>query len=264
MRFALTLSVNKTAYGNLIPLSYSYELSAWIYKVLASSDEAYASWLHDNGFSLENKRFKFFTFSRLLFDNAKPVKGTDRLAIFSDKATIFLSFAPEISTQNFISGIFSNNEFTIGDRKSKVKFKVESIELLPSPDFSKGYGQFQTLSPITVSMKNDEGKVIYTSPEHIDYDYGQLLLNNLKEKYRIYYGTEPAEEYSFEFKQLSSPRSKLIKIKSGTPAETNVRGFEYTFYMKANPELLRIMHECGAGEKNSVGFGFVEHIDIIP
>lgn len=259
MRFALTLSVNKTAYGNLIPLSYSYELSSWIYKVLAGSNAAYAAWLHNNGFSQDHKRFKFFTFSRLFFDDAKPIKGTDRLAIFSNQSKLFISFLPEKSTEEFVKGIFLNNVFTIGDRKSKVKFKVESIELLPSIDFSKGYGQFQTLSPITVSMKNKEGKVVYISPENNDYDYGQLLLNNLKEKYRIYYGTEP--DIAFELKFLSPPRSKLIKIKSGTPAETNVRGFEYTFYMKANPDLLSIMYECGAGEKNSVGFGMVERID---
>lgn len=258
MRFALTLSVNKTAYGNLIPLSYSYELSAWIYKVLASSDEAYASWLHDNGFAQENKRFKFFTFSRLLFDNAKPVKGTDRLAIFSDKATIFLSFAPEISTQNFISGIFSNNEFTIGDRKSKVKFRVNNIELLPSPDFSESYGQFRTLSPITVSMKDENGRIVYVSPENTDYDYGQLLSKNLKEKYRIYYQKEPEQETAFELKLLSPPRSKLIKIKSGTPGETNIRGFDIKFSLQTNPELLHMIYECGAGEKNSLGFGMVE------
>lgn len=261
MRFALTLSVNKTAYGNLIPLSYSYELSSWIYKVMAGSNAAYAAWLHNNGFSQEHKRFKFFTFSRLLFDNAIPITGTDRLSIFSNQGKLFISFLPEKSTEEFVKGIFLDNIFTIGDRKSKVKFKVESIELLPSPDFSKGYGQFQTLSPITVSMKNKEGKAAYISPENNDYDYGQLLFNNLKEKYRIYYGTEPEPDITFELKHLTPPRSKLIKIKSGTPAETNVRGFNFNFYLKTTPELLQLMYSTGAGEKNSVGFGLVERIE---
>lgn len=261
MRFTLTLSVNKTAHGNLIPLSYSYELSAWIYRVLASSDAVFASWLHDNGFSQENKRFKFFTFSRLLFNDAKPIKGTDRLAIYSSQAKLFISFLPEKSTEEFVKGIFLDNEFTIGDRKSKVKFRVDSIELLPSPDFSKGYGQFQTLSPINVAMKDDKGRAVYISPENNDYDYGQLLVNNLKEKYRIYHGKELADENDFEFKILSPPRSKLIIIKSDTPTATKVRGFEYTFYLKADPELLRIMYACGAGEKNSVGFGMVEVVE---
>ena len=258
MRFSLLLSIDKAAHGNLIPLSYAYELSAWIYKVLASSDTNYATWLHDNGFTQENKRFKFFTFSRLLFDNAKPVEGTDRLAIFSDRAILYLSFLPEKSTEEFIKGIFSDNEFTIGDRKSKVKFRVDGIELLPSPDFSEGYGEFQTLSPIIVSMKNEEGRVVYVSPEDKNYNYGQLLINNLKEKYRIYYGKEFNQDDHFEFKPLSPPRSKLIKIKSGTPAETNLRGFEFYFSLKADPELLQLIYECGAGEKNSVGFGTIK------
>ena len=261
MRFILTLSIDKKVHGNLIPLSYAYELSSWIYKVLASSNADYAQWLHDNGFSQDNKRFKFFTFSRLLFDNAKPVEGTDRLAIFSDRAILYLSFLPEKSTEEFIKGIFSDNEFTIGDRKSKVKFRVDGIELLPAPDFSERYGEFQTLSPIIVSMKNELGRVVYVSPEDKNYKYGQLLINNLKEKYRIYNGKEFDLDESFEFKQLSSPRSKLIKIKSGTPAETNVRGFDYKFSMKAHPELLQIMQDAGAGEKNSAGFGMIKLIE---
>lgn len=261
MRFALALSVNKAAHGNLIPFSYAYELSAWIYKVLASSNEAYATWLHNNGFSLENKRFKFFTFSRLLFDNAKPVKGTDRLAIFSDTGRLFISLLPEKSTEEFIKGIFTDNEFTIGDRKSKIKFRVNNIELLPSPDFSKGEGQFQTLSPITVSMKDKNGRIVYVSPENENYNYGQLLFNNLKEKYRIYYGKEPEQDTTFELQLLSPPRSKLIKIKSGTPAETNVRGFDFNFYLQTNPGLLQLMYSTGAGEKNSLGFGMVQNVE---
>lgn len=258
MKFTLTTSLDKTAYGNLLPLSYAYELSSWIYKIMAGSNAAYAAWLHDNGFSQENKRFKFFTFSRIFFEDAKPVTGTDRLAIFGNRAKLFISFLPEKSTEEFVKGIFTDNECTIGDRKSKVKFKVDSIELLPPSDIHIGYGPFRTLSPVTVSMKNEQGRVVYISPEDTDYDYGQLLINNLKEKYRIYYGKEPEKDTAFEFKLLSSPRSKLIKIKSDTPAETKVRGFEYTFYLKTDPELLRMMYECGAGEKNSVGFGMVE------
>lgn len=261
MRFALILSVDKAAYGNLIPLSYAYELSSWIYKVLAGSNAAYASWLHNNGFSQDHKRFKYFTLSRLLFEDAKPIKGTDRLAIFSNQAKLFISFLPEKSTEEFIRGIFKDSNFTLGDRKSKVKFRIENIELLPSPDFSKGFAQFQTLSPINVSMKNEQGKAVYISPENTDYNYGQLLLNNLKEKYRIYYRKELSKEIDCEFEILSPTRSKLIKIKSGTPAETKVRGFEYSFYLKTVPELLKIMYECGIGEKNSVGFGMLRRIE---
>lgn len=66
MRFKLTLKVLSSGLKYSIPISYHYELSAAIYKILASSDVAYAEWLHDNGFNCDTKRFKLFTFSDLV------------------------------------------------------------------------------------------------------------------------------------------------------------------------------------------------------
>lgn len=254
------MSIDKNAHGNLLPLSYSYEISSWIYKVLAISDSGYAEWLHNNGFSIEGKRFKFFTFSQLFFDDAKPVKGTDRLAIFGNKAQLYLSFLPEKSTEEFVKGIFINNTFTLGDRKSKVKFKIESIELLPPLDFRYDCIQFQTRSPIIVSMKNEKGQIVYISPEDTHYNYGDLLINNLKEKYKIYYQKEFEETSEYEFKLLSPAQSKLIRIKADTKEEIRIRGFNFEFMIKAAPSLLYLMYESGAGEKNSLGFGMAKMI----
>lgn len=260
MKFKLTLSVDKNAFGNLLPFSYSYELSAWIYKVLASSDSEYAAWLHDNGFSINGKQFKFFSFSRLFFDNARPMKNTDRLAIYSDQAVLFLSFLPEKSTEDFIKGIFSENEFTIGDRKSKVQFRVKGVELLLSPDFGPGIPTFETLSPIIVTKKDELGKIRYISPEDLSVNYGETLLNNLLEKYRAYHQIDSPGNRDFHFELIGKAYSKLITIKSGTDAETRIRGFDFRFRFNADKELLKLMYESGAGEKNSLGFGMIETI----
>ena len=60
MRFNLVLEVNKHAFGNMLPINYQYEQSAAIYRILSSADEAYASWLHDNGSRLENGKTFIF------------------------------------------------------------------------------------------------------------------------------------------------------------------------------------------------------------
>jgi len=260
MRFILTLHIDKTTYGNLLPLSYNYEFSSWIYKVLASSDSNYAAWLHNNGFTIEGKRFKFFVFSQLFFDDAKPLKGTDRLVIYGDQAKLFLSFLPQKSTEEFIKGIFMDRDFTLGDYKSKIELKVAGVEAIAPPDFSTGIAQFRTLSPVSISLKNDEGKIKFIAPDDDNHDYGTSLINNLKEKYRIYNGQSFAGEDDFEFQILSKPRSKLITIKSGTKEETRVRGFHFDFRLKASPELLHLLYETGAGEKNSLGFGMVDQL----
>ena len=176
MRFKLNLRVNKNIYGNILPLSYQYELSACIYKTIAKSDSLYAEWLHDNGFSNHHKRFKMFVFSNL-FPNCKALG--DRMCILSDTMHLFLSFLPEKSTEEFVKGIFLDNLLTLGDEKSKVQFQVENIEALATPVLNNH--KFQTLSPVSVSTKRDNGSIEYISPERDD--YGKMLINNLKDKY---------------------------------------------------------------------------------
>ena len=52
MRIKLTLEVNNRAFGNILPINYQYEQSAVIYRILSRANEEYATWLHDNGFSI--------------------------------------------------------------------------------------------------------------------------------------------------------------------------------------------------------------------
>jgi CRISPR-associated endoribonuclease Cas6 len=238
-------------------LNYQYPLSAWIYGVIAKSDTAYSAWLHDNGFlpSESHKHFKLFTFSNLEIINAKPVG--DRLSIFSDTANLYLSFLPEKSTEEFIKGIFLEKEFSLGDKKSRVYFRVQSVEMLPPPIFD-GEAIFQTLSPVTVSFQEENGKITYISPE--TENYGELLINNLKEKYRSFYQRPFEGKQSFEFELLSPIQSKLITIKADTKSETRVRGYNFRFGLKTDKELLEVMYEAGAGEKGSLGFGMIEVI----
>ncbi len=51
--------------GQWLPLSYQYELSAWIYRIIGSADSDFAEFLHSKGYGRGKKRFKLFTFSNL-------------------------------------------------------------------------------------------------------------------------------------------------------------------------------------------------------
>ena len=212
-----------------------------------------------------------FTFSNI-FPQVKAIG--DRLIIRHDISYIFLSFLPEKSTEEFIKGIFSENEFTLGDNKSKVKFKVEGIEILSFPVFkdisaythelnnsltspSAGY-QFRTLSPVCVSKKRENGSIEYVSPESPD--YAKLLKNNLKEKHIAFYSKPFAGDETFNFELLSPPKSRLITIKANTKKMTNVKGFHYDFKLQADNILMQLMYEVGLGEKNATGFGMVETV----
>lgn len=258
MRFKLTLAVNKKAFGNRIPINYQYEQSAVIYKILSRGNAEYSSWLHENGFTLgANKKFKMFTFSRLIVPQYGIDKENQRLIIFSDTVEWYISFLPDKSTEKFIQGVFQSQTFEIGDKKSAVQFEVRSIDLLPPLEMQNEY-TVETLSPICISLHNEDGTTKYLSP--LDDRFKTGLLTGALNRYKAYHGKDYTGNLDFDFKLLNEPKSVLIKFKADTPTTTSIRGYLCKFKIKAPYELMKILWDSGFGEKGSLGFGCGEKL----
>jgi CRISPR-associated endoribonuclease Cas6 len=248
MRFKLTLQIDAKAFGNRLPLSYQYELSAFIYRAIAQADRKYAEWLHENGFRFNNRPFKLFAFSHLVIPKYLIDRERGCIRIDSERVEWFVSFLPETSTEAFVSGLFAEQVFQLGDKQSVVQFRVERIEALPSPVFERQM-TFRAISPVCISFLPDEQRyAIYLSPDSPEAP--AIVLNNLLNKYHTFYG-KPCEGDTgdFAFRATNQPKAKLIVIKKGTPEASNIRGYMFDFQMTAPPELLKIMHECGLGYK---------------
>lgn len=257
MRFKLKLQVQAEKWGRKIPLNYQYELSSAIYNILSKSSSGYAYWLHENGFSVDNKKFKLFTFSHLVIPRYSIDRENQRLVIQSDFVEWYLTFLPEKSTQRFVEGIFMQQHFQLGDRYSKVEFWVREVEMMP-PILYKEEMCFETLSPICVSQRLSDGKTKYLSP--IDSNYTAALLTGLTSRYKAFYGKNYEGVLFCDFHLLSEPKPVLIKMKADTPEQTLVRGYKYKFKIRLPESLMRIMIEAGAGEKGSMGWGMIREI----
>lgn len=254
MRFKLNLSlINRNQ--NVLPVNYQYELSAWIYKVINQSDPEFAAWLHDKGYSDDKKQFRLFTFSNLIVPQREIIR--DRLIVKSDQVELIISTLPEETIQHFVSGVFRDREFTLGDRISSASFRIDAIEAMPIPTFTDEMS-FRALSPIFVSYKIEGHRYAqYLAP---DYDgYTQFIINNLKSKFKVFTGNESLfNAENATLKLLSPPKQKGITIKAGTPQQSKLVGYQYNFKIKADAALLRMGYFTGFGEKNSMGFGCCE------
>ncbi|MDH6535003.1 CRISPR-associated endoribonuclease Cas6 [Parabacteroides sp. 52] len=253
MRFKLKINVGKKNYGNALPISYMYEQSAVIYRILSLGDEEYTNWLHENGYNIGSKKFKLFNYSPFLIPSYRVVD--DRLFVLSDQMEWYITFLPERSTETFIRGVFSDRVFQIGDKKSKVQCKVLNVEALPSPTYSSQM-TFETLSPICLTRLEANGKTTYISPG--DPSAKDIMLYSLTEKYRIIKGVPFSGDLSScAFELLNTPKPKLATFKIGTPMETRVKGYHCKFKISLPKELMEIMYESGVGSKGSQGFGMV-------
>lgn len=254
MRIKLNL---KPGIKRVMPINYQYELSAWLYKVIHLSDPDFAHWLHNQGYSYEKKRFRHFTFTNIKIPQ-RQIKE-DRINITGDNAELQVSFSVEKTVQHFITGIFQDQTFSIGDKQSQADFTVTSVEALPEPDLGSE-AVFHTFSPLCVSA-NRNSQAVYLHPH--DSEYQRILTENLRAKAGSLSEKEDNGGYAnttqdiFNFEVLSEPRSRLVKIKSGTPEQTFVRGYLFDFKLKGPADLLRLGYQTGFGEKNSMGFGCV-------
>ncbi len=256
MRFKLTLFLINS-FGRKLPLNYQYEQSAAIYRILAQANEEYTTWLHENGYKLTSgKSFKLFSYSRFGIEKYRILKQSAELEILSDNVVWYISFLPEKSTEQFITGIFNNQQFEVGTRRSNVRFQVQNIEVIPLPVFTETM-TYRTLSPVCLALKQEKGYEQYISPAHPE--ARRLIRLNLLDKYKASTGDNfPISDFPFEIDVLDEPKSSLITIKANTPEESRVRGFMCRFTLTAPVELQKILYESGCGGKNSQGFGMVE------
>lgn len=231
-----------------IPINYNYYLSSLVYNILSLSDVDFASYLHSEGFSLGEKKFKLFCFSRL-FPKNYSVEGENLLIkdymdwiVTSPIQEFILHLANGLMMQDFVS---------IG----RTKFLVEKTELLNPPNFTTKMS-FRSLSPISTSTAIDEGekrKTVSCSPA--DSQFAENIKNNLIRKYYLLHGVLP-ENLSIKFTvnpRYINDRGKLINYKG-----IMVKGYQVPFTLEADPKIAEVAYHCGVGEKNSGGFGCVE------
>ncbi len=241
----------------MLPMDYQYYLSAWIYKVIGQADPLFSDFLHSQGYVNGHRSFKLFGYSPLSF--GKPVlwKEKSLFEIQENQLSVNISFHLAEAAERFIIGLFNNQKLYLGDRFNGLDLSVVSVERLPVVD-AGGTVAYRALSPVVVSIL-PEGKKYpdYLNPEHESYEV--LLRQNLINKFNSTPGNGSIGTITpFHIKLRSSPRSKLITIKPYTPEQSKVRGFVFDFTLSCPAEIHHLIEGCGLGEKNSMGFGWVE------
>ncbi len=260
MRFLL--NINTLSSPATLPVNYQYPVSAAIYKILERADQAYSRFLHDTGYQQTGslKSFKLFSFSDLR--TPFKLKG-DRLQLTSDKAELLVSFHLPQAAENFIKGLFMDQQLDIADKKSRASFAISQVSALPSQLTEAAVQEIilHPRSPVICGLKNERGNYDFLSPEHPEFI--PMLLHNWKEKYIVLHGDVEANEVFVDAGMevlfySNPPKSRLITIKADTPAETKIRGFtNFQLKVRGRREALELLMNSGVGVYNAVGMGCV-------
>lgn len=260
MVFKITFKVLKQ--GAILPYSYQYELSAWIYKMISSSNSELATFLHNKGYGQGFKNFKLFAFSNIYLPHFAT--SSQGLQILSSTIDFTISFLVDQVAESMIKSLFEQQRFTLGNHHSQVPLRVESI-LAQAYQITDNTLQFKTTSPLVVSdfemTEQGNTRAKYLHPH--DDRYETLFFKNLLDKYEravqhqvIKPATESVQDAPMQLRVLGNKvRSKLVEIKTGTAAATKVRGYMFDFELTAPITLLRVGYLGGFGAQSAMGFG---------
>lgn len=276
MRIKITLSACD---DGKIDFNYQHQILYVIYKFLATSDPDYAGWLHEEGYLYRrDQRFKFFVYSGIIFDRPVNIKGPANLnhsAGFHFRASpgIPFTFSFQIASpvnqflQHLIDGIFKEGqEITIGSQR----VIVSRVETLPDPlreidmngsGSSNGFIRLDLVpleSPIFVKKPDPQGiRDVYLFPG--DDDHEKLLNQNLIHKYEALYGRPYEGDLpGFEFHPARGKSIKSFKVYKNGKIAGEIKGTLQPFTVSGPKELIRLGLECGFGQNNSMGCGYVE------
>jgi CRISPR-associated endoribonuclease Cas6 len=256
MRVRLTLLAIKSQ--SRLPFNYNYPLAALIYKTIGNASTQYAQKLHDEGYAAGHRVFKLFTFSRIEIGRKRRI-GEDFVL---EDPKIFLQIGSPVPEflEHFVSGLFQTESFTIAG----AGFRLVEAETLPKPSFTARM-KFQTLSPVTESVRDEQNRTRYLSTQD---DWSEVIQRNLLRKYFALHGRIPADsefnwqwdrEYLEELTKRGRRASAMIKIPRGSNERPiDVRGWLAPFTVAGSKDLIELGYEVGFGARNSMGFGMAE------
>jgi len=242
MRLVVELSSEKEF---SVPIHYNHYIQGFIYNSISPK---LAQILHDYGFPLEKRKFKLFTFSRIL--GKYNANSSDGVIAFSSPFKIIISSV----MKQFIQEI---GEELLRKETLRIASNVVSVISVEVSDFpiDQSKIRIKMLSPVTIystlSSSNGRKKTYYYNP--FEREFSQLLSGNAKKKLKAFYNKDSRGGIQLSGQNLSNKNEKIISYKG-----TVIKGWMGVYELSGDPELIKIVYDTGLGSKNSQGFGCFE------
>jgi CRISPR-associated endoribonuclease Cas6 len=220
-------------------------VQGFLYKNLR--DREYSEFLHQTGFWHGRKQFRLFTFSRLL---APFIFYKDQgIIAFRPPIHLIISSPLEPFITDLAETLITSDWGFLGGSVVEVK----SITVEKEIAFGDRV-QIKMLSPTvaysTVNLENNRKRTEYYSPWQARFQ--EITRSNLLAKYQVLYGESPSND---EFRIIPNgnqeQRFKAVINYKGT----YIVGYNGIYWLKGNPELIKVAYDTGLGSKNSQGFG---------
>lgn len=234
-----------------LPMNYQEYLIGFIYSNI--SDEKYRSFLHDHGYTYQNKTYKHFAFSRIL--GSYRYSKARKTITFDRSFSLLVASPVDQFVQEFAQSMLLSNELRIG----QYRVYLDSFVTLPEPNPFPATIRIRMLSPIvtysTLSHPNGVKYTYYYSPHQEQ--FAPMIEANLRRRYFSMHpeDSEPDRPLSIVPVRVDR-RHKVVTRFRGIIIE----GWMGQYELSGDPRLLRWAFHSNLANKGSQGFGVFELI----
>ncbi|MFA5576378.1 MAG: CRISPR-associated endoribonuclease Cas6 [Tissierellaceae bacterium] len=229
----------------ILPIHYNNMLQAFIYRNIEGE---LADFLHNEGYIVNKRKFKLFTFSRIL-------KRADRKGgLFNfGRSLDFLVASPlDKFCKSIANSMLKGEDLFLG----KNSIKTDQIQIF-DPKVEGDEIMVETLSGIvaySTLLKSDNSKYthFYTPGEG---DFERIVTENLRKKYLALHKVDLGPEQKLEIIPIDKPRQNISYYKDFV-----IKPVDGKFRIKGDRRLLQLGLDTGFGSKNSQGYGCVKII----
>lgn len=230
-----------------LPIHYSHIVQGFLYKNLTDRD--YSRFLHQTGFWHAGKQFKLFTFSRLL--GPFTLYKNQGLIGFKSPVHLIISSTLEPFITDLAETLIRSDWGFLGGSVIEIK----SIGVEKEIQFIEQV-QIKMLSPTvaysTVTGDNNRKRTEYYSPWQPQ--YLEIVRANLMAKYQLIHGELPPNNDLKIIPNGNGNQEQRFKAVINYKG-TYIVGYHGIYWLKGNPDLIKVAYDTGLGSKNSQGFG---------
>ncbi len=226
-----------------LPLGYHQILQGIIYNNMRNP-YGYSRFVHDEGYSFGQRKFRMFCFSHM--EGMGRVRGK-RIAFTGPVA--FEVSSPDVYVIRTLADNVERNGLRFG---SSV---YDSVTVLLS-DFEVETEQLivRASSPVTIyRTEKENGKTIYYAPWETEFSMG--INDNFQRKYTAYFGVPP-QDYVEAVPTAVTEKDKCVTTYKGI----YITGYQGIYELRGPRKYLNFLYQAGIGSKNSQGFGMIELI----
>jgi CRISPR-associated endoribonuclease Cas6 len=261
MRIQFSLTCQR---GTIIPINYQSEISNWVLSVLSNAGAELSAWVQQQGFDLQSRTFKLFTFSPLAIYPYEMDQVKQEFRLLGNQVKLSISLYLDSSFEQQVVNLFRQTPLPLGTLEGRpAQFEVKHWQIMPPPRFNETL-QFRSVSPISITTV-EEGKIanlfILPDSEYYDISLFHHLVRRFKaaKQFKSLAAMKLIDpSYPMHYRLLGQAKSRLIHLKPNPDGLTQLRGFIYDFEISMPIPLMEFCYYAGFGEFTYLGFGFVE------